>query len=482
MRHCRAFIFCFLTVFIPVFGFDSQSDGLMDFMTIPPELSDGPGKTDALFRFFSGLSEEEQKQFLKQLSDIDPVYLEMQTNLVHSSLIVKDENFYPFEEFTFAGNADHREYGEELIREGKVGCLLLAGGQGTRLKIQGPKGCYPVSVVKEKSLFQLIMEKVKAASAQAGVRLHIAVMTSPDNDRETREFFEKNDRFGLDSEQVDFFVQTALPFLDKDGNLFLEKPSTIARGPDGNGYSLIRFAEAGILEKWKEKGIEYLHVIPVDNPLADPFDPELLGFHVKNRTEISMKCTEKTRPDEKVGVLVKTDNGYRVIEYSELSSEEQEARRDDGKLKHCCANLGLFCFSLRFIDRIRHDGCLLPLHKAWKSAKRVNEKGTSETTAEPSAWKFETFIFDWLQFTEKVGALIDSRAECFSPIKNFSGPDSPETARAALIAKDRRTIEKLTGLAAPNFLFELDSAFYYPDSALTEKWKGKSFETNYLEP
>ncbi len=170
-------------------------------------------------------------------------------------------------------------------------------------------------------------------------------------------------------------------------------------------------------------------IIPVDNPLADPFDAELIGYHAQQKVEITLKCTEKTDPEEKVGVVVRQEGRCAVVEYSEMSGQEKNARRKDGRLKHCCANLSLFCLSLGFIQRIVNEGLSIPLHKAWKAAQFVDEHSNTYSSSQPAAWKFETFIFDWLFHSKKVAALICPREECFAPLKNLKGPDSPETVR-----------------------------------------------------
>lgn len=435
-----------------------------------------------LFHFPSDLTISEQNELERDLSSIDFSLLENQRSLLKTPELPFAERIEAFSEFDFSGNQEDFCFGKELIEHGHLGCLVLAGGQGTRLKAEGPKGCFPISVIKNKSLFQLLLEKVKAASQQANRRLMLAIMTSPENDTETRSYFENHQFFGFDPSQIDFFVQDTLPLLTKEGSLFLETRSKIARGPDGNGHSLLTFVRSGIWEKWNKLGIQFLHFIPIDNPLADPFDPELLGFHVRGKNEISLKCTLKLHEEEKVGVLVKQNNRFRVLEYSEMPNNEKWARDSNNQLKHSCANLSLFCFSMAFIQQIFDQHCYLRLHKAWKRAKMLNEEGGSTYSEKPAAWKFETFIFDWLNHAKKVGALLYPRKECFAPLKNFSGLDSSETVRKALFEKDCQVIQSITGLTPPDFSFELSAEFHYPSPALREKWKNKPIISSYVEP
>lgn len=427
-----------------------------------------------LFRFWNALSAPQKRALIQQLESIDQKNLKIQQNLLKTPLPLSAASFHPFENYTLSGSSETISHGQQLIRNNKVGCLVLAGGQGTRLKHEGPKGTYPISILKNKSLFQLCAEKVRAASTWAGVPLQLAIMTSPDNDSATQEFFLSHRFFGLDPTQVSFFVQGTLPLLDPTGKPFLKNPWEIAMGSDGNGNSLINFAGHGLLQKWTDLNMTAMTIIPIDNPLADPFDAELIGIHDQKQDEITLKCTEKTDPEEKVGALVEQEGQCRIIEYSEMPEEEKRAYRLNGKLKHCCANLGLFCLSLSFIARGIREGFSLPLHKARKAAHYVDDEGISHLSHHPIAWKFETFIFDWLLHAKKVSALISPREECFAPLKNASGADSPETVRKALQSRDQIILQSLTGLPPPPFPFELNAEFYYPTTSLKEKWRGKA--------
>jgi UDP-N-acetylglucosamine/UDP-N-acetylgalactosamine diphosphorylase len=435
-----------------------------------------------IFRFWPELSQDQQKAFENQLKNIDLETLERQKQLLQKPLVSIEEKFESFEGFTFAGNQDLFLRGKHLIEEGRLGCLLLAGGQGTRLQFSGPKGIYPISVIKHKSLFQLCVEKVAAASAWVNRPLNLAIMTSPNNDEETRSFFHQHDYFGLNPSQIDFFMQGTLPLLNPKGELFLQTPWQISTGADGNGNSLLYLAQSGILDRWIQQGIEFIHLILVDNPLADPFDAQLVGFHHQQEVDITVKCTEKQQADEKVGTLVKKNGQCCIVEYSEMPNKEKNEKKNDGLLKHRCANLSLFCFSISFIKRMLSERHSLPLHRAWKAAQYIDEKGNSHLPSKLNVWKFETFIFDWLLYTHKVAALLYPRDECFAPLKNLTGHDSPASVQQALLERDKKTIQSLTGQAPPSFPFELAADFYYPSMALISKWKGRTITTPYVNP
>lgn len=428
------------------------------------------------------LSSSQRKLLQQDIDSIEVDLFKRQQELIFQLEQSKQE-IAPFTNFAVAGSDPTLlEKGKQLIAEGKMGCLLLAGGQGTRLGFEGPKGCYPISIIRHKSLFQLCAEKVLALGKQVGRLLLLAIMVSPQNKNEIEAFFEHNHFFGLLPDQVFFFSQTELPLLDIQGDLFLETLSHIALGPDGNGRCLEHFVRSGIWQNWYESGVRYLNLVLIDNPLADPFDAELLGFHCLQEVDVTVKCTEKLKADEKVGLLVKSGDGCRIIEYSEMSDEEKCARDLQGKLKYRCANLSLFCFSMEFVKTVSSKTEDLPLHKAWKSVSYLDKTGKTCKSTQPNAWKFEFFIFDILKYTNRVATLIYPREFCFAPLKNATGSDSPEKVKKALQQFDLHVIEKITGLRCPEFAFELAPEFYYPTEELITKWRGvKLLRSGYIE-
>ncbi len=387
-----------------------------------------------------------------------------------------ESQILPFQETHFSGNSQDFEAGKELAASGKCACVVLAGGQGSRLRTTLPKGCLPVSVCKNKSLFELIADKMRAASTCVGHPLSLAMMTSPLNHQETRDFFIKNNFFGLHPDQITFFPQKTWPFLDLEGNLFLESTDQIASGPNGNGGVFQRLREIGLLEKWRRQGIETIHIVPVDNPLALPFDFELFGFHHRMGSQVSIKTAKRKNSHEKVGLLAQLNGKPAVIEYMELSLQQKEAKNPQGEYIFNNANLGLFCFSLSFLEEIQNAS--LPIHKAKKSLKKMDEEGKIHFPQEPNGWKFEEFIFDILPFAKKCHALIAPREECFAPLKNLHGEDSIEEVQAALLAWDRKKMHQISGVEPSSGPFELSSAFYYPTQELLQKWQGRALPSN----
>lgn len=332
---------------------------------------------------------------------------------------------------------------------GNVGCIILSGGQGTRMASPEAKALLPVSVVRKKCLLQLFCEKREAASKKVGFRLPLAIMTSPLNHEKISSYLQKHHW-----ENVDLFSQEMLPFLNDQGNWFFEAPGKIAQGPDGNGYALKLFYRSGLWEKWKKAGIEAVNIVQIDNPLADPYDAELAAYHFEQKADVTIKAAFRESPSEKVGAIGLQNGKVAIVEYSEL----------ENAAPFTVANIGLFCMSMKFIEKIA--SITLPWHLARKN----------------DAWKFETFIFDLLNYADKVKVLVYPREEVYSPLKNASGEKSLQTVQASLLAEERKILEKLSGASLSNRVIELDAAFHYPTPELLQKWKGKQLpEQDYID-
>lgn len=434
-----------------------------------------------LLKYWESLTPPQREEFLEQIARLDIDVFNKQKQLLKQNTI-SQRQIEPFKNYHFAGNLADQKRGKELIAQGLMGCLMVAGGQATRLQLNGPKGMFPVTNVKHKSFFQLFAEKVAAAGKQAGRPLFLAIMTSPLNHFETVNFFENHNFFGLNKEHIFFFSQEMLPFLNREGQLFLETPYHMAEGPDGNGSALKHFYDKGIWDHWRQQGVKYLNFILVDNPLADPFDAELLGAHWRLQSDITVKCTSRCNPQEKVGILAKEKGKATVVEYSEISATEREAVSADGQLDFLCANLSLFCFNMDFVQKSAKTQ-EMPLHLAFKTSKYLANDGMTHQAEKAIAWKFEKFIFDLLPLAEKVNALLYPRNFCFAPLKNLKGEDSLKTVQEALEKSDQRIFSEITGKHCNKTPIELAQDFYYPTPTLLAKWKGKEAPPEaYIEP
>jgi UDP-N-acetylglucosamine/UDP-N-acetylgalactosamine diphosphorylase len=425
------------------------------------------------------LTQDELELFWAKIERLSPFLLQKQRRAL-AQREKKWNSLEPFNHYHLAGSASDKHCGEQLLSDGKVGCLILAGGQGTRLGIAGSKGMVPVSLVKNKSLFQLFFEKTLAASKKAGRPLPLAIMTSPLHFSPILDYFEQAHWFGLGKSQIDLFAQDMLPFMEDSGNWMLQAPGKIAEGPDGNGNFFKAFCRAGIGKKWKEAGIQCINVILVDNPLADPFDAELCGHHSRMGAEATVKSVLKSDPFENVGTIISDKGRPRVVEYSEFPREDLPASNADGSLRFPLANTSLFCFDIDFVNRTGSDPDLsLPWHPVRKKAEVLTHH---PQVSSQMIWKCETFIFDLLEYAEKIEVVVYPREKCFAPLKNLSGESSFETVRSALLASDKAAYFHVTGVSAPDKKFELDQRFYYPTQQLIEKWKGMPLpESEYIE-
>jgi UDP-N-acetylglucosamine/UDP-N-acetylgalactosamine diphosphorylase len=326
------------------------------------------------------------------------------------------------------------EAGRDLLARGKVACLTVAGGQGTRLGFAGPKGCFPIGP-GERTLFDVHAAAVAAASRACGRPIPWVLLVSPSTEEETRAFIRRRGLPGVDPSSVRIVCQGTLPALDDDGRLILEDVDRVALAPDGHGGCLKALRLSGTLAWLVNLGIEELSYFQVDNPLAPPADPLFLGLHRTAKAQMSVKVFPKADPAEKVGVVVRLEGKTGVIEYSELGPELAAERDSGGGLAYWAANMAAHALALPFAAAVAFRG--LPVHRVRKKVPFVDASGKRIEPAAPNAWKHETFVFDALVHASSVAVVEVDRAAEFAPVKNASGVDSPETARALLKAAGR---------------------------------------------
>lgn len=325
-----------------------------------------------------------------------------------------------------------KKVGENIIRAGKVAAFVVAGGQGTRLGYDGPKGCYPIGPVSGKSIFQLHAENILAAGKQYQTVIPWYIMTSETNDQPTRHFFEKNQYFGLNPVDVVFIKQRMLPALDEEGKLILDAKDHIFTSPNGHGGALQALVETGAIEDMKQRGIEAISYFQVDNVLIRIVDPVFIGYHVQANAEMSSKMLKKRSPYEKLGHFGMVDGRLYVVEYSDMSDEDMLSRNPDGSLKYNAGSPAIHVIHPDFVLQEMEGGLRLPYHIAQKKIPFLDESGDLIIPEIPNGYKFEAFIFDALHDTTKSVILEAAREKEFSPVKNKTGEDSPETARRDL--------------------------------------------------
>jgi UDP-N-acetylglucosamine/UDP-N-acetylgalactosamine diphosphorylase len=324
--------------------------------------------------------------------------------------------------------AEAEEEGRRLLREGRVACLVVAGGQGTRLGFPGPKGTLPFGPVSGKTLFSIHCAKIRALEKRFGAPLPLVVMTSEANDEATRRYFELHG--GFDLAEVRFMKQGSLPALDDRGKLFLATRDRIFRSPNGHGGTVAALARSGLLAELTERGIAHLFYFQVDNPLVKIAEPFFLGAHHRARSEYSLKILRKRSPDEKLGLLARTNNRHFIVEYSDLPAEAAQARDAAGDLLFWAGSPAIHVFSLAFFTRLVEKGIELPYHRARKKIPHTDAAGREIEPAEPNGTKFETFIFDAMPHARTILAVEGVREKEFAPVKNAQGEDSLESAQA----------------------------------------------------
>ena len=408
----------------------------------------------AVLRFWSELSPVARQNLTEQIKRLD---LDQLAKIVESQVKVKAQlplptdigPVKPYPRLAEVKDAETKELyaralatGKDLLRQGKVGAFLVAGGQGTRLGYEGPKGEYPVTPVKNKPLFQVFAEQLLGHANLAGKTIPWYVMTSDANDSATRAFFTRHNHFGYPAEDIFFFQQGMLPAFAMNGEMLLADKESLALSPDGHGGSLRALERSGALADMKARGVEHLSYFQVDNPLVYCIDPLFIGLHEITGSEMSSKTTPKSGPLEKVGNFCIADGKLQVIEYSDLPESLAVQTNPDGSLKFNAGSIAIHALRVSFIERLNSGGELhLPWHRAEKKVPYVDAHGQLIKPDKPNAVKLEQFVFDAIPLAKNPIVMTTDRAEEFSPVKNAEGGDSPATCRRDQIRRHARWLQ-----------------------------------------
>ncbi len=336
--------------------------------------------------------------------------------------------------------AEAIQVGAEALKEGKVGTILVAGGQGTRLGFDLPKGMFPIGPVSGRTLFQMHSDRLLGVMKKFGVEIPMYIMTSPATDAATRNYFDENDRCGLPEHLLHIFCQGTMPAVDDTtGKVLLASPHEIAVSPDGHGGLVAALSKQGCLADAKDRGIEYFFYAQVDNPLAQLCDPELIGHHIVAKSQMTTQVVAKRFPTEKVGNVVTIDGKANIIEYSDLPEEAAKLTQPDGSLKFWAGNIAIHVFDLAFLESVVDDASGLPFHRAHKPVPFVDEAGEVVKPESANAIKFERFVFDLLPLAENAIVVEGDAAQVFAPVKNADGAevDTPSLSKKALLTLHR---------------------------------------------
>ena len=326
--------------------------------------------------------------------------------------------------------AKYETLGLDAIRAGKVGAVLLAGGQGTRLGSDGPKGKYNIGLTKEVFIFERLIRNLSDVTDKAGCYVPLYVMTSDKNNDETIAFFEEKNYFGYPKDYVLFFKQEMAPSVDFNGKLYMEAPDSLSLSPNGNGGWFYSMAVTGVLKDVKARGVEWLNIFAVDNVLQRIADPVFVGATLDSGCVSGAKVVRKAEPMEKIGVLCLEDGRPSIVEYYEMTEEIINSRNADGELSY---NFGVILNYLFRVDKLEEImSAKMPVHVVEKKFPYINEKGEVIKPETPNGYKFELLVLDMIHLFENCLSYEVVRDYEFAPIKNKTGVDSVDSARALL--------------------------------------------------
>jgi len=384
-----------------------------------------------LLDYYEKLPEGELKEkFEKQLENIDfelidSLYRNTTKEVKNDDVTIEPIEYWDKERL--GGKYDfYEEIGIEAIKKGKLAAVTMAGGQGTRLGHDGPKGTYDIGLDSHKCLFELLCDGLKEANKKYEVTVPWFIMTSEENNEQTQEFFKQNKYFGYEK-NVFFFTQGQLPMVDTEGKILIAENGLIKEAADGHGGVYESIVKSGMLDKMKELGVEWVFIGGVDNCLVRMVDPVLMGLAIYKEVTGAGKSVVKANPQEKVGAFCKKNGKPNVIEYSEITPEMAEARDAAGELLYGESHILCNLFNISAIERMGNTP--LPYHSAFKKATYIDKDGNKVVPDSPNAYKFEAFLFDAFQDLDDMVVLRVKREEEFAPVKNATGVDSPETAR-----------------------------------------------------
>ena len=385
-----------------------------------------------LINNFEKLSEGNKEKLLNQILTIDFNQIKELYESTKTEVSFANDKIEPIDyvDKSALSNEELKKYndlGDEAIKSGKYAVVTMAGGQGTRLGHNGPKGTFKLGLNPDKSIFEILTDSLKANNEKYNVIIPWYIMTSRENNEQTENFFKENNYFGYDPTAIIFFKQGELPMCSETGKLLIDETGFIKEAADGHGGIFESMRKNGIIHDMKTRGIEWAFIGPVDNVLVKMVDPTLLGVALDKKVLAAGKSVVKAGPKEKVGVFCKRNGNPGVVEYTEITPDLAEATDANGELVFGESHINCNLFNVKAIEEVSDKK--LPYHCAHKKAKYIDENGNLVVPEKPNAYKFESFIFDAFDMLEDMAILRVKREEEFAPVKNAEGNDSPETAR-----------------------------------------------------
>ncbi len=387
-----------------------------------------------LITYYERLEDNEKKKFLNQLENIDFELISKLYEKTNKEVDYKEDIIEPIEYLDkYKLNEQYKDYeniGKKAIKEGKLAVVTMAGGQGTRLGHNGPKGTFNIGLDSNKSLFEILSDIIKDGEEKYETQIPWFIMTSRENNEQTKEFFEKNKYFGHELDKnLFFFIQGELPMIDTEGKILVGEDGLIKQAADGHGGIYESLVKNKMTEKMRQLDVEWIFIGGVDNCLVKMVDPVLMGIAIEKNVTVACKSAVKANPHEKVGVFCRKNGRPSVIEYSEITEEMAESTDKDGELLYGESHLLCNLFNISAIERMGQNP--LPYHVAHKKATYMDLEGNIVQSDTPNAYKFEAFIFDAFGVVDEMAVLRVKREEEFAPVKNSDekGVDCPKTAR-----------------------------------------------------
>lgn len=386
-----------------------------------------------LLKYIENANDEQKNKLIDEIINVDfeqvyNLYEDIQKPNNNNIEKITPINVIDKEKMIEAEKKHYKEIGEEVIKNNQYAVVTMAGGQGTRLGFNGPKGTFKLDIGENgKYIFEILAESLKKSKDQYGILPYWYIMTSEQNNNDTTGFFEEHNFFGYEKEKVKFFMQGTLPILNEKDEVLIDKSYNIKTASDGNGGVYLALQKEKILDDMKNKNIKWVFICGVDNIMVKPIDTLFIGLAKDNNFEIASKSIIKSNPEEKVGAFCKREGKPGVIEYIELSDEMKYEKNENGDLCYGDSNIVSHLYKLESLELLASEK--LQYHLAIKKNSYIDETGTEIIPEEPNSYKFEAFIFDGFSYFDDMLVMRVKREEEFAPIKNAIGIDSPETAK-----------------------------------------------------